>query len=128
MANRRNGTLYVGVTSWLPKRVWQHRDGTVAGFTGRYDVHRLVWFEMHGTMETAIRREKQIKKWLRAWKIRLIEEANPDWLDLAVDLGFEPHRVKFEKQQPRLPREGGGPSDGDANEDRAGDGFPPSRE
>jgi putative endonuclease len=128
MTNRRNGTLYVGVTSDLMQRVWQHREGTVAGFTSRYDVCRLVWFEMHATMEHAIQREKRMKKWLRDWKIRLIEEGNPDWRDLAADLGFEPHRVQFEIINPRHPRAGGGPSDGGAYDDRAGDGFPPSRE
>ena len=112
LANRKNGALYVGVTSNLMQRIWQHREGVVKGFTGRYDICRLVWFEMHATMEQAIIREKRIKKWLRAWKIRLIEEENPDWRDLAADLGFEPFRVKFETHVPRHPRAGGDPSDG----------------
>lgn len=128
MTNRKNGTLYVGVTSDLSQRIWQHREGVVEGFTSRYGVDRLMWFELHGTMESAIRREKQIKKWNRGWKIRLIEDSNPDWRDIAMDLGFEPHLVKFETHNPRHPRAGGGPSDGDANGDKAGDGFPPSRE
>ena len=82
LANRRNGTLYVGVTSDLPRRVWEHKSGVAEGFTKRYGVHRLVHAEFHATMEEAILREKRIKKWRRAWKIRLIQEANPDWRDL----------------------------------------------
>jgi putative endonuclease len=70
------------VTSDLVKRIWQHRNKVVEGFTGRYGVHRLVWFEQHETMESAIRREKQIKKWNRSWKIELFEKDNPDWNDL----------------------------------------------
>lgn len=91
LASGRNGTLYAGVTSDLVQRVYQHREGTM-GFTARYGVKRLVWFEPHGTMEQAILREKRIKKWNRAWKLALIEAANPDWRDLAEDLGFEPLR------------------------------------
>lgn len=90
MANRKNGALYIGVTSRLVQRVHVHREAIVEGFTSRYGVNKLMWFEMHATMEGAIRREKQIKKWNRSWKIRLIEEANPDWRDLAVNLGFPP--------------------------------------
>ena len=82
LASKRNGTLYVGVTSNLPQRVWQHKSNLVEGFTKRYRVHMLVWYELCGTMEAAITREKAIKEWKRAWKIRLIEESNPDWLDL----------------------------------------------
>ncbi|RZZ84499.1 GIY-YIG nuclease family protein [Pseudoxanthomonas winnipegensis] len=82
MASKRNGTLYVGVTSNLVARVWQHRNHVVEGFTDRYDIGMLVWYELHGTMESAILREKQIKKWNRAWKLRLIQEGNPQWLDL----------------------------------------------
>lgn len=92
MASRRNGTLYCGVTSHLMQRIAQHRDGSIPGFTAEYDVKILVWFEQHATMESAIQREKRIKKWNRAWKLRLIEEGNPDWRDLAGDLGFEPLR------------------------------------
>ena len=82
LASRRNGTLYVGVTSNLARRVWEHRSGFVDGFTKWYGVHDLVWFETHVSAEAAITREKQIKKWNRAWKIRLIESANPYWHDL----------------------------------------------
>lgn len=82
MASRRNGTLYAGVTSDLIKRVWQHKNHVVEGFTEKYDVNLLVWFELHPTMESAIAREKSIKEWQRSWKIELIEKANPDWNDL----------------------------------------------
>ena len=77
MASKRNGTLYVGVTSDLIQRVWQHKNDVVEGFTRRYRVHTLVWYEACGTMESAIAREKAIKEWKRAWKVRLIEEKNP---------------------------------------------------
>jgi putative endonuclease len=90
LASDRNGTLYVGVTSHLIGRVYQHRAKETDGFTKRYGVGRLVWFEMHEVMETAILREKQLKHWRRAWKIALIEENNPLWRDLAEDLGFDP--------------------------------------
>jgi len=89
LASHRNGTLYVGVTSNLGLRLHQHREGLLEGFTKDYGVKRLVWFELHETMEQAILREKRIKKWNRAWKIRLIEDTNPDWRDLALDFGFE---------------------------------------
>ena len=82
LASRCRGTLYVGVTSDLVQRVWQHKQGLVEGFTKRYGVHLLVWFEMHATMLEAITREKRIKAWKRAWKIELIEANNPRWLDL----------------------------------------------
>jgi putative endonuclease len=82
LASRRNGTLYVGVTSHLAKRVWEHKEGFVDGFSKEHGVKLLVWYELHDTAESAIRREKQIKKWNRAWKLRLIEEANPYWNDL----------------------------------------------
>jgi putative endonuclease len=90
LASKRNGTLYVGVTSNLAGRVDQHRGGSIRGFTREYGVKLLVWFEQHATMESAIQREKRIKKWNRAWKLELIETANSDWRDLAVDLGFDP--------------------------------------
>lgn len=90
LASRRNGTLYVGVTSNLIARLHQHREGSLPGFSRDYAVKRLVWFEPHATMEQAILREKRIKKWNRAWKLELIERANPDWRDLAEDLGFGP--------------------------------------
>jgi len=82
LASARNGTLYVGVTGDLLKRAWQHRTHAVDGFSSKYQVSQLVWFELHGTMESAILREKQIKKWNRAWKIGLIEAGNPAWRDL----------------------------------------------
>ena len=82
MASGRNGTLYIGVTSDLAKRAWQHREGQLPGFTRRYGCKLLVWFE-HGTdIAGAIRREKQMKGWKRLWKLRVIEELNPDWSDL----------------------------------------------
>jgi putative endonuclease len=90
MANRYRGALYTGVTSDMPGRTYQHREETFAGFTSRYDIKRLVWFERHEDIEIAIRREKTIKRWPRQWKFNLIEEGNPDWRDLAVDLGFPP--------------------------------------
>ena len=90
LAGKRHGTLYIGVTSNLIARLAQHREGLIEGFTERYGVSRLVWYEMADTMEAAIRREKQLKKWNRDWKLRLIEEANPAWVDLAIDLGFAP--------------------------------------
>ena len=90
LASKRNGTLYTGVTSNLLGRIQQHRSGLVRGFTRQYNVKLLVWFEQHATMDSAITREKRIKKWNRAWKLELIEAENPDWRDLAEDLGFEP--------------------------------------
>ena len=92
LASSRNGTLYTGVTSDLLQRVHLHRDGLLPGFTREHSVKRLVWFEQHSTMEHAIMREKRIKKWNRAWKLRLIEQANPAWRDLAEDFGFAPLR------------------------------------
>jgi putative endonuclease len=89
VANRRNGTIYTGVTSDLLGRIYQHRNKTFKGFTADHDVHRLVWFEVHAEMESAIVREKRIKEWKRAWKLELIEEDNPQWRDLAEDFGFE---------------------------------------
>ena len=86
LASKRNGTLYVGVTSNLIQRVWQHRNDQVEGFTKRYKVHTLVWYEQHETMESAIAREKAIKEWQRAWKLELIEAANPGWQDLGPRL------------------------------------------
>ncbi len=86
LASRRNGTLYTGVTRYPIARVWQHKEGLVRGFTKRYGVHRLVYVELHGTMQTAITREKQIKEWKRAWKIELIESVNPQRRDLYDDI------------------------------------------
>ncbi len=82
MASQRNGTLYVGVTNDLVKRIWEHRNDVEEGFTKRYGVHLLVYFETHARIDDAILREKRIKKWRRAWKIRLIETMNPEWNDL----------------------------------------------
>ena len=82
LASKRNGTLYTGVTSDLVRRVWQHRNDLVLGFTGRYSVHRLVWFELHEAMDSAISREKQIKAGSRKRKLALIEKENPAWRDL----------------------------------------------
>jgi len=82
MASRRNGTLYLGVTNNLVRRVYEHKNKVVPGFTSRYGVDRLVWFECYDDPENAIAREKDIKKWRRAWKLRLIEQMNPDWRDL----------------------------------------------
>lgn len=86
LASRRNGTLYVDVTSNLAGRVWQHRNEFVEGFTRSHHVHRLVWFEIHDAMTSAMQREKAIKEWKRAWKIRLIESMNPYWRDLYPDI------------------------------------------
>ena len=86
LASRRNGTLYAGVTSDLIQRVWQHKNDQAEGFTKRYRVHTLVWFEVCATMDAAIAREKAIKEWKRAWKIELIEKANPAWRDLYAEL------------------------------------------
>ncbi|MDP3293882.1 MAG: GIY-YIG nuclease family protein [Nevskia sp.] len=106
LVSGRNGTLYIGVSSQLQRRLWQHRDGAVAAFSTKYQTHRLVWFERCDDMLAAITREKQLKKWNRMWKLRLIEEQNPEWRDLAVDLGFSA-------------------VDGDADDKT---GFPPARE
>ncbi len=86
LASQRNGTLYVGVTSNLPVRIWQHRSNVVDGFTRRHHVHDLVWFELHETMESSITREKAIKAWKRVWKIELIEKSNPYWRDLYAEI------------------------------------------
>jgi len=82
LASQRNGTLYIGVTSDLIKRIWEHKNHLVEGFTQKYNVHQLVYFEQHQDMLAAITREKQLKKWNRAWKLALIEKTNPDWRDL----------------------------------------------
>jgi len=86
LANKRNGTLYCGVTSNLVQRIWQHKNDLVEGFSKRYGVHILVWYEAHETMETAIAREKTIKEWKRAWKLKIIETMNPTWRDLYEDI------------------------------------------
>lgn len=82
LANGKNGTLYVGVTSNLIKRIWEHKNNVIDGFTKRYDIHTLVWYELHETMESAIQHEKDIKNWKRDWKIKRIVEMNPEWHDL----------------------------------------------
>ena len=86
LASQRNGTLYVGVTSGLVKRIWQHRNDSFEGFSEKYRVHLLVYYEMHIDLSTAITREKQLKKWNRAWKLKLIEATNPQWRDLWPDI------------------------------------------
>ena len=88
LASRRNGTLYIGVTSDVALRVWQHRSNAVAGFVQDYGVDRLVFVEFHNTMEAAILREKRLKKWRRAWKLDLIERHNPQWRDLYDELAI----------------------------------------
>lgn len=82
LASERNGTLYIGVTSDLIKRVWEHKSDFVEGFTKQYQVHDLVWYELHENMESAITREKQLKEWKLQWKLDLIEKTNPYWNDL----------------------------------------------
>ena len=82
LASKRNGTLYIGVTNNLPKRVDQHKNDLVDGFTKKYKVHSLVYYEIYGNIDDAILREKRLKKWKREWKLKLIEEFNPDWKDL----------------------------------------------
>ena len=82
LASKRNGTLYIGVTSDLVKRIWEHKNNVVEGFTKRYGIHTLVWYELHESMQSAIEREKKLKEWKRAWKMELIEASNPNWHDL----------------------------------------------
>ncbi len=86
LASKRNGTLYIGVTSNLQKRAWEHKNNVIEGFTKQYGVHLLVYYELYDDMVTAITREKQIKKWNRPWKLELIEKQNPDWRDLWEDI------------------------------------------
>ena len=88
ITNHRHGTLYTGVTSNLARRMYEHRKGLIEGFSKRYDLKTLIWYEVHDTMAAAITREKQIKAWKRGWKIELIEKMNPMWLDLHDDLVF----------------------------------------
>jgi putative endonuclease len=88
MASKRNGTLYIGVTNDIERRVHEHKNDLNEGFTKRYQVHRLVWYEVHGDILQAIQREKQLKKWNRRWKLALIEKHNPTWLDLVDEDGF----------------------------------------
>ena len=86
LASRRNGTLYVGMTDDLVRRTWEHRNGVVPGFSRKDGVKSLVWYEVHDTREAAFQRERQIKKWNRAWKLELIEKSNLEWRDLGDDL------------------------------------------
>ena len=86
ICSKRTGTLYIGVTSNLIKRIYEHKNGLAEGFSKTYEVHRLVWYERHETAESAIVREKQIKKWNREWKLRLVDEFNPRWDDLYESL------------------------------------------
>ncbi|MBX3482491.1 MAG: GIY-YIG nuclease family protein [Phenylobacterium sp.] len=99
MASRKHGTLYIGVTGELLRRVHEHREGLIGGFTKRYGVKRLVWFEPHDGIEAAIRREKSLKKYRREWKINLIERENPDWIDLFP--GFFMEEGPLSHLQPR---------------------------
>ncbi len=92
MASGRNGTLYVGVTSDLAVRVFQHKTGAIEGFTRKYGCTMLVWFERHAVMATALQREKNLKRWRRKWKLALIEAENPEWRDLAEEWVIE-HRL-----------------------------------
>jgi putative endonuclease len=82
LASKRNGTVYIGVTSDLVRRIWEHKNNMVGGFTKRYGIHQLVGYELHQSMESAIQREKRLKKWKRVWKLELIESSNPNWQDL----------------------------------------------
>jgi putative endonuclease len=100
LASRRNGTLYVGVTSNLIKRVYEHRNDLVDGFTKRFGVHDLAWYEVHERMESAILRENQINKWSRIAKIRLIEQRNPNWVDLWIDLTSPSLELGFRQSLP----------------------------
>jgi len=111
MASGRNGTLYVGVTNDVMRRSWQHKNNILEGFTKKYDVHTLVWFEFHSSINEAIAREKQLKKWNRAWKIKLIERTNSGWNDLYARLLGEI----------ALPDIAGSPSPRDAAHRSAGD-------
>ena len=86
LTSKRNGTLYIGVTSNLVKRVWEHKKDQVEGFTSKYKIHTLVWYELHDTMKSALVREKRLKGWKRQWKLELIENNNPDWRDLYAEI------------------------------------------
>ncbi len=102
LTSQRNGTLYVGVTSDLVRRVWEHRQNLVEGFTQRYGVHCLVYYEVYDDIRDAIIREKRLKKWDRAWKLRLIEGVNPTWDDLYERLSAQPH-ARIENLTPGFP-------------------------
>ena len=100
LARASHSTLYAGVTSDLIQRIAQHRSGSLGGFTAKWDIKRLVWFEIHQDMNSAIRREKSIKRWTRQWKYELIAKDNPTWRDLAEDFGFERLPLGKERQAP----------------------------
>ncbi|MEO6581515.1 MAG: GIY-YIG nuclease family protein [Sphingomicrobium sp.] len=100
LARASHSTFYTGVTSNLVKRIHEHRTAAAGGFTARWGIKRLVWFELHQEMESAIRREKQIKRWARQWKYDLIAKDNSTWRDLAEDLGFEPLPAREDRQAP----------------------------
>ena len=94
LASKRNGTLYIGMTNNLARRIWEHKHDIVDGFTKKYGVHRMVWYEIADNPQAAILREKQLKKWNRAWKLRLIEETNPSWNDLFEEIiGVGDHEI-----------------------------------
>lgn len=101
MANRKNGTLYVGMTGNPVGRIWQHKNDWFDGFTREHGVKKLVWYEFHAEPERAIKREKQLKKWRRDWKIRLIEARNPDWRDLYSELTGEQWAAQTPRDGPR---------------------------
>lgn len=113
MASRRNGTLYTGVTSNLVRRVWEHRTDLVEGFTRRYGIHSLVYFEMQGDMPSAIQRETQIKRWNRAWKLELIERSNPEWMDLWPEISGAEELDSGSVSTDRLDRRFRGNDEGD---------------
>ncbi|TCZ81858.1 GIY-YIG nuclease family protein [Lysobacter sp. N42] len=99
LASGRNGTLYIGVTSDLVRRIWEHREHLVPGFTAKYGVARLVWYEQHDAMDEAIAREKRLKKWRRAWKLELIDGFNPSWRDLWHDvIGEHPKATSMDSR------------------------------
>ena len=106
LARASHSTLYTGVTSDLSRRIHQHREGLMRGFTRQYQIKRLVWFEAHATMESAILREKRIKRWSRAWKYELIHKENPTWRDLAEDFGFQPMQLGTAPEGKRVPDQG----------------------
>jgi putative endonuclease len=86
LANKKNGTIYIGITGDLIKRIYEHKQNLIDGFTKKYNIHDLVYYEVHKEIEEAINREKQIKKWNRKWKLRLIEKDNPTWMDLYAEM------------------------------------------
>ena len=101
LASRKNGVLYIGMTSDLKKRIHQHKESLIPGFTQKYKVYKLVYFEEHSDIRDAITREKQLKKWNRAWKIRLIENMNPEWKDLSEEWYVSPQKTNDEKESVR---------------------------